>query len=157
MFKPTFSILPKTLGMVSEIAENKAIIERSRVLPLNEAQLRRQTIIRMAHTSTSIEGNRLAEFQVKKVLEGQTVNADQKSIQEVKNYQASLSEIEAVAATETPVTIDQVLALHKVLMKGLLPDEKTGKFRQGEIYIVDDHGDGKEDVRFTGPDPKKVA
>ena len=47
---------------MTEIAEIKAIIERSRVLPLNEAQLRRQAILRMAHTSTSIEGNKLAQF-----------------------------------------------------------------------------------------------
>jgi Fic family protein len=89
------------------------------------------------------------------VLEGQTVNADQKSITEVKNYQLALSEIEKLGVEKLPLTIEQILNLHRILMNHLLPEEKMGKFRQGEIYIVDDHGD-REDIRFTGVDPKKV-
>jgi Fic family protein len=156
MFKPVYSITPVLVNAISRIAEIKAIVERSKVLPLNEAQLRRQAIVRMTHTSTSIEGNKLAEFQVDKVLAGQTINADQKSIQEVKNYQHALTEIDDLAQKSGPLTIDQILHIHKILMKGLLPEEKTGHFRPGDIYIVDDLGDGREKVRFHGPDSQKV-
>ena len=84
MLNPKYSASSLTISNMTEIAEIKAIVERSRVLPLNEAQLRRQAILRMAHTSTSIEGNRLAQFQVGKVIEGKPVNAPQKDIQEVE-------------------------------------------------------------------------
>ena len=84
MFKPQYVITPLVLSRIAETAEIKAAVERSRVLPLNEAQLRRQAILRMAHTSTSIEGNKLAQFQVDKVLAGMSGNADAKSIQEVE-------------------------------------------------------------------------
>lgn len=156
MFKPSFNITPQLLNNISEISEIKAVIERSKVLPLNEAQLRRQAIIRMAHTSTSIEGNRLAEFQVKKVLEGEIVNADQKSINEVKNYQIAIQKVDEMADVGGTLTIDKILSLHAVLLKGLIDLTKTGHFRPGPIYVVDDLGDGREKLRYSGPDAKKV-
>src|SRR3990167_4978858 len=90
MFEPKYVITPLILSRIAEIAEIKAAIERSRVLPLNEAHLRRQAILRMAHTSTSIEGNKLAEFEVGKVIEGKSVRATQKDILEVENYYKAL-------------------------------------------------------------------
>lgn len=157
MFKPNYQITPFILNAISEIAAIKVAIEKSRVLPLNEAQLRRQAIVRMAHTSTSIEGNRLAEYQVDKVLSGMSVNADDKSILEVKNYQEAIKKMEEIASEKKPLTIEMVLSIHAILIKGLLPKEKTGHFRPGDIYIVDDLGDGREKLRFTGPPPKKLA
>ncbi len=156
MFKPHFSITPKILAGVSQTAEIKTMVERSRVLPLNEAQLRRQSMVRMTHTSTSIEGNKLAEFQVDKVLSGMSVNADEKSIKEVRNYQEALKKVEEMAQRIKTLKVEHVLDLHAILMKGLLEIEKTGKFRPGTIYVVDDYGDGRENLRFQGPDPQKV-
>lgn len=156
MFKPVYSITPSILNAISEISEVKTVVERSKVLPLNEAQLRRQALVRMAHTSTSIEGNKLAEFQVDKVLSGLAVAADDKSIQEVKNYQQALKEIDNFANTSSRISINQILSLHGLLMTKLLPSDKAGHFRPGPIYIVDDLGDGREKLRFEGPDSKKV-
>ena len=85
------------LSRIAEIAEIKAAVERSRVLPLNEAQLRRQAILRMAHTSTSIEGNKLAEFEVGIVSEGKSVKAPQKDILEVENYLNGLKFLDALS------------------------------------------------------------
>lgn len=155
-FQPNFSITPIVLSAISRIAEIKAVVERSKVLPLNEAQLRRQAIIRMAHTSTSIEGNKLVEFQVDKVLSGLSINADQKSIQEVKNYQQALLEVDGWVQKNYPLTLEAILSLHQTLMKNLLPKEKAGHFRPGEIYIVDELGDGRENLRFEGPEARRA-
>lgn len=156
MFKPTYTIDSDMLNAISEIAEIKVLVEHSRVLPLNEAQLRRQALVRMAHTSTSIEGNKLAEFQVDKVLSGQTINGDERSIIEVKNYQMAIKEMEQIAISEKPLTIEQVLSLHKILIEGLVENEKSGHFRPADIFLVDDLGDGREHLRFKGPDANKV-
>lgn len=157
MFKPNYQITSKILADISEIAEIKAVVERSKVLPLNEAQLKRQAIVRMAHTSTSIEGNPLAEFQVDKVLAGMSVNADSKSIQEVKNYQKVLAEIEKIAPGKKPLTLEGILALHGLMMDNLLEEGKTGHFRPGPIYVIDELGDGREKLRYEGPPSDKVA
>lgn len=156
MYKPKFTISPDVLSAVSEIAEIKGVVERSRVLPLNELQLKREALIRMVHTSTSIEGNRLAEHQVDRVLSGMSVAADDKSILEVKNYQNTVKEVEKLAKEKKELTSELILDLHRISMKGLLPDEKSGKFRAGSIYVVDDNGDGTEELRYEGPEAKEV-
>lgn len=156
MYKPNYTISPEVLGAVSEIAETKVIVERSKVLPLNELQLKRQALIRMVHTSTSIEGNQLEEYQVDKVLSGMSVAADDKSIIEVKNYQEAVKEIEKLAEEKVHLTMELVLKIHKIAMKGLLAPEKTGKVRPGDIYIIDELGDGKEKLRYKGPEASKV-
>ncbi len=156
MFKPRYTITPKILTNISDITEIKAIVERSRVLPLNEAQLRRQAILRMAHTSTSIEGNKLAQFEVGKVLEGKTVRAPQKDILEVENYYKALQLLEKLSKLKHDLTVEEVLLLHKTVINGLVDKEKTGKFRPGDVYVLDDLGGGKELLRFKGPDAKVV-
>src|SRR3989338_922421 len=108
MLNPKYSITSKTLSNMTEIAEIKAIIERSRVLPLNEAQLRRQAILRMAHTSTSIEGNKLAQFEVGKVIEGKTVRAPQKDILEVENYYNALKLLDQMSRSKHNLTVEEV-------------------------------------------------
>lgn len=156
MYKPKFLITSSILNNIAEITEIKTIVERSKVLPLNEAQLKRQAIIRMVHTSTSIEGNRLAEFQVDKVLSGMAVSADQKSIQEVKNLQLAIKQMNKMIEDHEPLTMESILKLHKTLMIDLLPDEKKGAFRKGPIYLVDDYGDGREYLWYEGPPFSKV-
>ncbi len=156
MFEPKYSISPEVFSAVSEISEIKVIVERSRVLPLNELQLKREAMIRMVHTSTSIEGNPLEEYQVDKVLSGMSVAADDKSILEVKNYQMALKEVERLAEEEAELTEEVILKLHEIAMKGLLPSEKVGHFRPGPIYIIDELGDGKEKLRYEGPPSGEV-
>lgn len=156
MFEPNYAITPIILSRIAEVAEIKAAVERSRVLPLNEAQLRRQAILRMAHTSTSIEGNKLAEFEVGKVLEGKTVRAPQKDVLEVENYYKALQLLEELSKKKSGLTVDEILKMHQTIIDGLVEKEKVGKFRPGEIYVLDDLGNGKEMLRFQGPPPKEV-
>ena len=151
MFNPKYIISPKTLSNMTEIAEIKAVVERSRVLPLNEAQLRRQAILRMAHTSTSIEGNKLAQFEVGKVIAGKTVRASQKDILEVENYYQALKLLDTLSKSKGPITTQEILKLHKVVIEGLVDKEKVGKFRPADVYVLDDLGDGREMLRFKAP------
>lgn len=141
---------------MTEIAEIKAIVERSKVLPLNEVQLRRQAILRMAHTSTSIEGNKLAEFEVGKVLEGKSVRAPQKDILEVENYYKALRFLEVMAKNKNPITVEEILKLHKIVIEGLADKKKVGKFRTSDVYVLDDLGDGREMLRFKAPNAKRA-
>lgn len=156
MFKPVYNITPIILSKTAEIAEIKAAVERSRVLPLNEAQLRRQAILRMAHTSTSIEGNKLAEFEVGKVLEGKSVRAAQKDILEVENYYQALKALDELSKSKSPITLNEVLKLHQAVTRGLVEKEKTGKFRPADVYVLDDLGDGREMLRFKAPPASAV-
>lgn len=156
MFEPKYVITATILSRIAEIAEIKAAVERSRVLPLNEAQLRRQAILRMAHTSTSIEGNRLAQFEVGKVFEGKTVSAPSKDVLEVENYLNGLKFLDELAKTRQNLTLEEILRMHKIIIDGLVDKEKVGEIRPSDIYILDDLGGGKEMLRFKGPPAPKV-
>lgn len=156
MLNPKYTITPKTLSNMTEIAEIKAVVERSRVLPLNEAQLRRQAILRMAHTSTSIEGNKLAQFEVGKVLEGKPVRASQKDILEVENYYKALKILDEMSKSKKGITEQEILKLHKIVIEGLVGKEKVGKFRPGDVFVLDDLGDGREMLRFKAPPAKEI-
>jgi Fic family protein len=157
MYKPNYSISPEVLSAIAEIAEIKVIVERSPVLPMNELELKRQALIRMVHTSTSIEGNKLAEHQVDRVLSGMSINADDKSILEVRNYQQAVKEVEKLTEEKHKLTHQTILKLHEITMKDLLQKEKLGKLRTGDIYVVDDYGDGREHLRYQGPKAEKVS
>lgn len=156
MLNPQYNITSTILSRIAEIAEIKAAVERSRVLPLNEAQLRRQAILRMAHTSTSIEGNKLAQFEVGKVLEGKAVRAPQKDILEVENYYNALKLLDELSKKKGDVTIEEVLKLHKAVVGGLVEDKKAGQFRPADVYVLDDLGDGREMLRFKAPPAPQV-
>lgn len=156
-FKPRYSISPDVLSAIAEIAEIKTIVERSRVLPLNEMQLKRQAMVRMVHTSTTIEGNKLAEYQVDRVLSGMSISADERSIKEVKNYLEALKEMEKILEKGEDLTISNILKLHSIILKDLHEEEsKIGFFRPGDIYIVDELGSGKEILRYKGPEARDV-
>ncbi len=156
MFNPKYTINSRILSNITEIVEIKAIIERSRVLPLNEAQLRQQAILRMAHTSTSIEGNRLAQFEVGKVIEGKAVRGPQKDIIEVENYYKALKILDEMAKTKHSITEEDILKLHETTIEGLVDQEKTGRFRPADVYVLDDLGDGREVLRFKAPPADEV-
>ena len=156
MFNPKYTITPKIVANLTEIAQIKSIVEHSRVLPLNELQLKRQAILRMAHTSTSIEGNRLAQFEVNKIIEGQSVLATEKDVAEVKNYYKALRLLDKLATQTRNISIDEILNLHETVISGLAEKRKTGRFRPGTIYVVDVEKDGHEIVRFQGPSARQV-
>jgi|Napbiome12C3dose_1001474.scaffolds.fasta_scaffold00001_274 Fic family protein len=155
MFNPRYTITPSILDKISKISEIKTIVERSRVLPQREIELRRQAVVKMVHTSTSIEGNRLAQFQVNKVLGGEKVKADPKSIDEVKNYQDALLLVDKIAASRSKFNMEDILAIQKEVTKGILEPRKSGHFRPSTVYVVNTI-DNIDKVMYRPPSAKKV-
>ncbi len=76
MFKPVYAVSDRIVNKLSQTAENQGHGGTVGFLPAREAFLRRAAVIKMAHTSTSIEGNRLQEYQVKELAEGKKVRAE---------------------------------------------------------------------------------
>lgn len=155
MFDPKFTITPKILSNLTEIAEIKAIVERSKVLPQREALLRRKAVIKIAHTSTSIEGNVLEEFEVEKVLGGQKILAKEAQIKEVKNLEKALSEVGKLAENKKIFDSKDILKLHRLVTNGLVEPEKSGAFRPGDVFVVNEI-EKKEQIAYTAPKANEV-
>lgn len=155
MFAPKFTITPEINNRIAEIERLRTIINQATILPELEINLRFRATVEAVHSSTSIEGNPLNEQQVKKVLQGQVVRANDYALLEVLNYKKALDVIDQLAVDNGKLDAKKVLHIHKVLMNGLLPSEKAGSWRPGAVYIVDEEK-GKEIIRYTGPSAKAV-
>lgn len=127
------------------------MVERSSLLPAREAFLRRAAIIKMAHTSTSIEGNQLQEYQVKELSEGKKVRAEVDQIKEVENYLIALRKIDQLADAKASFSITDILSVHKTVVESLVEAPKCGIFRKGPVYIVNLLPKGKEELAYTPP------
>lgn len=160
MFKPKFNITPAINSTIAEIEKLKTIVDQATILPELEVQLRFRATVETVHSSTSIEGNPLNQIEVQKVLQGNTVTAPDYAVKEVLNYKEALDWLSKQSTKNGSLSSKQVLKLHSLVMKGLLPEKKVGVWRPGSIYVVDEVN-GKETVQYTGPDadrlPKLIA
>lgn len=151
MFNPKYQISENILSDLAKIAEIKGMVEKSTLLPARESFLRKTAIIKMAHTSTSIEGNKLDEYQVGKVAEGKRIRAEEAQIKEVKNYLSALKKVDALSEKKKDINKADILDIHKVVVSGLVELNKSGHFRPGTVYIVNVEPSGREELAYTPP------
>ncbi|MCK5199347.1 MAG: Fic family protein, partial [Spirochaetales bacterium] len=120
----TFNILNLVEQIGEQIGRLSAESSRQQIL-----QLRRISTIKTIQGSLAIEGNTLSVEQVTAVLDRKRVLASQRDIQEVENA------IEAYDRMENwnPLSMDDLLDAHAVLMKGLIAD--AGQIRTGAVGI----------------------
>jgi Fic family protein len=151
MFEPKYTITDKVVSQLSEIAEIKATVERSSLIPAREVFLRRAAVVKMAHTSTSIEGNQLKEYEVQKLAEGKKIMAEEDQIKEVENYLVALRHVDNLAEEKKSFGLTDILGIHKVVINGLVAPEKSGAWRKGPVYIVNVMPKGREELAYTPP------
>ena len=70
MFKPNFRYTNRMMKQIAFIAEARAIILNAPLVPKWEVSLRRDALLRNAHSSTAIEGNRLSFEEVSELAAG---------------------------------------------------------------------------------------
>ena len=161
MFIPKYKITNKIVSQLTEIAEIRALVSKSTLLPEREMFLRRAAVVKMVHSSTSIEGNTLKEHQVAQVAEGKEVPAEKNQVLEIRNYLAALRDVDLLAGRGEVITTQAILRLHKVIINGLVEKEKAGMFRPGQVYVVNVLPNKEEEVAYTPPKstevPEKVA
>lgn len=130
MYNPPFTISPKAINLIASISgqiERYAIkMEQGDTL-----RLRRANRIKTIHSSLAIEGNTLSEGEVQAVLEGKTVVAPLKEIQEVRN---AIKTYELYPKLD-PFSIQDLLLAHGTMMAGLV--DEAGIFRKGGVGVFD--------------------
>lgn len=156
MFSPKYTISNQIVNSLSEIAEIKTLVERSGLLPEREIFLKRAAAIKIAHTSTSIEGNRLQEYQVAQVAQGKQIKAEERQIREVKNYLTALRIIDQLSGSKKDFSQPDILKIHQAVMDGLEDPKKTGAWRMGPVYVVNVLPNKQEMVAYTPPNAVEV-
>lgn len=133
MYIPPFTVSAEAINLIAEISGQ---IERYAIRLEQEdgLLLRKVNRIKTIHSSLAIEGNTLNEDQVRDIIDGKTVVAPIKEIQEVKNAIATYN----LYPTLNPYSVKDLLKAHGVMMRALIDD--AGRFRRGGVGVFSEQG-----------------
>src|SRR3990167_6774283 len=153
MFSPKYSISNKILRNIGEIEGAKGIIENAALVPSFEKQFQTEAIIRTVHHGTHIEGNDLTLLQTRKVLEGESVIASARDIQEVINYRNVVELLEELAYKRGGYDLATIKEIQGVSTEKIVESSKVGVFRSTQVVIKNE---GTGEVIITPPPADKV-
>lgn len=153
MFKPKFTYTNKIVTLLTKIASSREVVLNSPLVPKWEVSLRKDAIIRSAHSSTSIEGNRLSLSQVSQLAEGRNIMASRKDKQEVLNYLSVLGHLEKFIK-DNIITEAAILKIHKQLCKGTLENPSDEGIFRNRYVVVGNKFTGQ--VHFYPPENEQV-
>ncbi len=158
-FEPKYTITDKILNNISQIMVGREVIEHSKLIPKWELKLKKEARIHNAHSSTSIEGNKLTLEQVKALSENREVIATEKDKKEVLNYLKALDSIPEYAGKKA-IDVKLFLKVHETVTIGTLREDKDcGVFRNRQVFVGRRIFDGtsfKEIVEYMPPETKDV-
>lgn len=132
MYTPPFTVSSEAINRIAEISR---LIERYaiRMEQQDALLLRKANKIKTIHSSLAIEGNTLEERQVRDIMNGKTVIAPLRQIQEVKN---------AIATYELFPKLDafnenDLQNAHGIMMQALVDD--PGHYRNSGVGVFSGH------------------
>jgi len=141
MFKPNFRITNKIINHIADIAAARELILNVPLLPRWEVKLRKEAIVKMAHHSTSIEGNPLTLEQVKNLLAGKKIAAWEKDKREVINYVKVLEYIDKLGEEGVKhISEEIILKIHQLTTQDILAGNESGHYRKVPVVVVNGYG-----------------
>ncbi len=135
MYSPKYTITNKILFNIGNIEASKEVIENAPLVPSFEKQFQTDALTRTVHHGTHIEGNDLSLTQTKKVLEGESVVARARDIQEVINYRNVVELLDELAFKRGGYDESMLFDIQKLSVTKIVPDEKIGVFRKSQVII----------------------
>jgi len=152
MFAPKYTITDELLQYIAQIEVIRANVAQARILPERAVELHFRATVEKTHSSTFIEGNPLTLKQVDSVLKDKGLTRRKYAETEVRNYKKALDFIDRRKLASAPLQVEDLLRLHELAMKDLLPDKKAGAFRTGAVHVVNQD----EKLKYTGPPARSV-
>lgn len=142
-YKPPYKITPKINTLIEQIVEALGVLALS--AEAQDLRLRRIHRIQTIHGSLAIEGNTLSEEQISTILDGKSVIAPPREVQEVRNAIKAYDEF----LNWNPAQQRDLLKAHETLMLGLL--DAPGHYRSGGVGVG-----GAGGIVHVAPPPGRV-
>jgi Fic family protein len=153
-FTPKFTITAKIASCLMRIEAAKHAVQGLPITPSVLASLRETARLFSTHYSTRIEGNRLTQEQVSKVIEDKKhFPGRERDEKEVLGYYAALEKLEQLAAAGGAVSETHIQALHALVMAGGRKKAKPTPYRDGQNVIRDGRTGG---LVYMPPEAKDV-
>jgi len=154
VFSPLFTINHRILKNIGQAEAAKAIIDEAPLIPAYEKQFQLDAVVRTVHYGTRIEGNDLTFQEVAKLVEGKSITATNRDIQEVINYRNVVAYLEELWALfdagmplpeEKPTSSESPRAfffsetiikkIHALTVSKIIPDAEAGKYRHQQVVL----------------------
>jgi Fic family protein len=153
-FNPTFTITATLARCLMRIEAAKQAVQDLPITPAVLATLRETARLFSTHYSTQIEGNRLTQAQVSKVIAGhQHFPGRERDEKEVLGYYAALAQLERLSASQGTVTETHIQTLHALVMAEGRKKVKPSVYRDGQNVIRDSRSRG---IVYLPPEAKDV-
>ena len=135
IWQPRYILTPAIARGLMTIEAAHAVVDRTPLSPLAEADLRRRARLRSTHYSTRIEGNRLTLAEAESVIAGSqtTFQGRERDVREVQNYWNATLRVEEWAAQKLPLTEEVIRRLHALVERGRRA--KPTPYRNGQNVI----------------------
>lgn len=153
-FKPKFSLTARIATDLMRIEGAKEAVVHLPITAAVLTNLRETARLYSTHYSTLIEGNRLTQEEVSKVIGAQEhFPGRERDEREVLGYYAALGKVEQWARAGAAVTEQQVQLLHALVMAGGKAQVKPSPYRDGQNVIRDSRS---RDIVYMPPEAKDV-
>lgn len=129
-YVPHFRMTDDVTNLISEISELLGILSVDAHWAADPL-VRQEHRIRTIHATLALEQNVLSPDQVAAVMEGKRVLGPPRDIQEARN---AIEAYERMAALH-PLSLEDLLATHRLMMRELIPD--AGRFRSSNLEVYD--------------------
>jgi Fic family protein len=153
MYIPRYSISNKILRNVGQVEAAREVIENAPLVPDFEKEFKSDAIVRTVYHGTHIEGSDLTLVQTKQILEGESIFAKDRDVQEVINYRNVVKIIDELTQSEEPYNLQSLLNIHGATVYNVVPPDKAGVLRGTQVIIREE---GTGEVIFTPPPPIEV-
>lgn len=154
-YHPKFTITPAIAKALMRIEAAKHAIATLPMSPRVLANLRETARLFSTHYSTQIEGNRLTQEQVTKVIrDDQHFPGRERDQVEVKGYYAALEELARLVKRSEAITEAHIRKLHALVMAGGRTRVKPTPYRDGQNVIRDGRSQA---IVYLPPEAKDVA
>ncbi len=137
-FNPKFKITPEIARSLARIEAAKDAVTNLPITPAVLASLRETTRLRTTHYSTRIEGNRLSESEVKKVvLHKEHFPGRERDEKEVLGFYAALDYVEELSAKNSLLDETSMKKIHALVMGNGKKQVRPTPYRDGQNVIRD--------------------
>jgi Fic family protein len=153
-FDPKFTITTKVASALMRIEAAKQAVQHLPITAAVLASLRETARLFSTHYSTMIEGNRLTQEQVSRVVGRQEhFPGRERDEKEVLGYYAALERAEQFVIGGNPISELNIRMLHGLVMAGGRKKAKSTNYRQGQNVIRDSRS---RTVVYLPPEAKDV-
>jgi Fic family protein len=136
MLDPNYKITPELAKILMEIESLKKEIDLLPLTPKLLAGLRETAKLSATHYSTMIEGNRLTQEEVNKVIKHKiNIPGKKRNESEVQGYFAALNYIEELVKKQIKVTQEVIKKIHALVMGSGKINIKSTPYREVQNVI----------------------